>query len=242
MKSKTFHCIDKFAMTSKTRHDVNKFADVMMSITSHDVNKFAMTSKSSSNTWHDDKRFVMTSNVYHKIKNISLCQWHQKHVFIIFCSQNDGKKIQDNISRSWNVKKWSCHQIVCHVIKNFHNAKTFTLKSNMLDTLCLLWRHKFVMMSKTRHDCEKSVCPDFKMLVMMSKYVMRSNGSSLLQQFRHDFNKTSTRQNVCHSIKRFVMTSKMCQKHQKICHDVKNVPNVCYEIKNMSWCQKVCYA
>ena len=58
-------------MTSKTRHDVNKFVDIMMSKRYHDVNKFAMTSKSSSKTWHDDKRFVMTSNVYHKIKNIS---------------------------------------------------------------------------------------------------------------------------------------------------------------------------
>ena len=121
-------------------------------------------------------------------------------------------------------KSVSLHQIVRHVIKNFHNAKTFTMTSNMLDTLCLLWRHKFVMRSKTRHDFKKSVCPDFKMFVMMSKYVMRTNGASLLQKVRHDDNKTSSRRNVCHRIKRFVMTSKMCQMFvmkSKICHDVK---------------------
>ena len=65
--------------------------------------KHTMTSKSSSTTWHDNIRFVMTSNVYHKINNISQWQWHQKHVFIIFCAQNDEiKKCQDNVSRSWN--------------------------------------------------------------------------------------------------------------------------------------------
>ena len=59
------------------------------------------------------------------------------------------------------------------------------------------------------------------MFVMMSKYVMRTKGSSLLQKVRHDINKTSSRQTVC--------------------HDVKNIPNVCHEIKNTSWCQKVCH-
>ena len=79
------------------------------------------------------------------------------------------------------------------------------------------------------NDFKKSVYPDFKMFVMMSKYVMRTNGSSLLQRVRHDVNKTS----------------KSLSSHQKICHDVnkyakrfvmmsKNMPKVCHEIKNMS--------
>ena len=77
----------------------------------------------------------------------------------------------------------------------------------------------FVMTSQVCYDklimiLKKSVCPDFIMFVMMSKYVMRTNGSSLLQKVRHDVKKTSS--------------------HQKICHDVINMPNVCHEIKNIS--------
>ena len=125
-------------------------------------------------------------------------------------------------------KRVSWHQVVCHVIKNFHNVKTFTMTSNMLDMLCLLLRYKFVMMLYICHDLKKSVCPDFKMFVIMSKYVMRTNGSSLLQKARHYVNMTSSRQNVCHRIKRFVRTSTIRQMFV-----IKS--------KNMSWCQKVCH-
>ena len=76
------------------------------------------------------------------------------------------------------------------------------------------------MTSKIR----QTVCPDVSMFVMMSKYVMRTKGSSLLQKVRHDVNKTSSRQKVCHDVKRFVMTSKIFQMFvmkSKIRHDVK---------------------
>ena len=112
-------------------------------------------------------------------------------------------------------KSVSWHQIVCHVIKNFHSVKAFTMTSNMLDTLCLLWCHTFVMMSYTRHDLKKSVCPDFKMFVMMSKYLMRTKGSSLLQKVRHYFKMfvmTSTRR---HRVSTCVITSKCLSWNQK---------------------------
>ena len=159
------------------------------------------------------------------------------------------KICQDNISRSWNT---SWQQQIHLEVKNTpwrykvrHDVKRCVMASNSVssktsitsnrspwhqicwiryvsyDVISLLRCHKLVM-----DDFKKSVYPDFKMFVMMSKYVRMTNGSSLLQRVRHDVNKTSSRQKVCHRIKRFVMMS-------------KNMPNVCHEIKNMSWCQKV---
>ena len=76
---------------------------------------------------------------------------------------------------------------------------------------------------------------------------MTSNSLPWRQHVRHDVK-------IRHEDKRFVITSKSSPWRQqdvitpkslswrhKICHDVKNIPNVCHEIKNTSWCQKVCH-
>ena len=151
-------------------------------------------------------------NVKWKNRTITNSHWSKEHTMTLNVRHDVKKGV------SW-------HQIVCHVIKNFHNVhhdvKYVGYVYVSYDVISLLRCHKIVM-----NDFKKSVYPDFKMFVMMSKYVMRTNGASLLQRVRHDVNKTSSRQKVCHRIKRFVMMS-------------KNMPNVCHEIKNMSWCQKV---
>ena len=66
----------------------------------------------------------------------------------------------------------------------------------------------FVMMSYARHNFKKSVCRDLKMFGIMSKYVMRTKGASLLQIVRHDVSKTPNivmKSKICHYVKRFVM-------------------------------------
>ena len=87
----------KHVMTSKTRHDFNRFV-----MTSKIHQQFEIKSK----MCHDIKKFIM-----HDIKNMS---WHQKvcyninnqkHVFIIFCSRNNKINMSGAQKVSHEVKK-----------------------------------------------------------------------------------------------------------------------------------------
>ena len=82
----------------KVRHDVKNIS--WWQKVRHYFKKFVMSKKKTS---HDVKRFVMTSKDCHEVKNIPWCQWHQKHVFILFCSRNDEKNVM-------TIKSWSWHQ------------------------------------------------------------------------------------------------------------------------------------
>ena len=76
-------------------------------------------------------------------------------------------------------------------------------------------------------------------MILKSQFTRTSKCSSWCQN-------TSWGQTVRHYFKEFAMTSKSLSSRQKVCHRIKrfvmmskNMPNVCHEIKNMSWCQKV---
>ena len=78
--------VNKFVMTSKTRHDVKKF--VMKSKTYHDAKKLVkhvMTLKRSTWPWwrqkvhHDVKKFIMTSKIPERyVMTSKTSSWHQK--------------------------------------------------------------------------------------------------------------------------------------------------------------------
>ena len=75
-------------------------------------------------------------------------------------------------------------------------------------------------------------------MILKSQFTRTSKCSSWCQN-------KSWGQTVRHYFKEFAMTSKSLSSRQKVCHRIKifvmmskNMPNVCHEIKNMSWCQK----
>ena len=134
----------------------------------------------------------MTSKV-----NILFAKWWKK------CQDNTSWQQQIHLEERTHhdVKKFvmtskgvSWHQIVCHVIKNFHNVETFTMTSNMLDTLCFLWRH---------YDVIKS-----SWMILKSQFTRTSKCSSWCQN-------TSWGQTVRHYFKEFAMTSTRRQRVKK---------------------------
>ena len=97
IKSQTFHDVKKLVIKSKRRHDVKRF--IMWNIchddkkARHDFKKLIVTLKTRLMTL---KGLSWRQKLSWSKKNMSWPQWHQKHVFIIFCSRNDEQKCQDD--------------------------------------------------------------------------------------------------------------------------------------------------
>ena len=167
---------------SKTRHDVKRFVmtSKMRQMFRNKVKKKVMVSKGMSKIRHNLKK------VCHNIKNML---WHQrvrykKHVFIIFCSQNNEKLCQKdkNLVKGLETKKY------VRMSKSVWCCQKVTLRQNV---------HHDVNKCNIRHDVKQFV---------LSKNRHNAINTSWCQSVCHDVKIFIITSNVCHYFKMFDIT------------------------------------
>ena len=158
----------------------------------------------------------MTSKDCHEVQNIPWCQWHQKHIFILFCSRNDTKNVITIKSWSWHQKYVITPKIRHYVKKARPDVKMSWCKKTTMMTKCSS------LLQKVRHDIKKTslcqkVCHDVKRFVITSKirqmFVMKIKIRHDVKKFvmtktRHDIKKVCYDVKTCHDVKKFVIRQK----------------------------------